>query len=245
MNNHDDFQIALERNWYRIPCSYKSAPKAVKDGSLNDIAFYFTKAFGKNGYSIRWRAKVKNIKTVKRTELFPNIKNDPKCENDYYKIEFFPPEEMSSPIISLRPRRILFIQTTNSRFEAARNINDLFIESPLGEDLWKAFKGEGIEAERQYYVETKEKKYVLDFALFCKNRNIDVECDGDAFHSYPEKAKMDNYRNNELEINGWSVLRFTTDDIKRKLNSALDVIKKTINSFEGLEIGLKRTYKYF
>ena len=81
--------------------------------------------------------------------------------------------------------------------------------------LWETFKAERIEAERQCRVETGSQFFYLDFALFCKERKIDIECDGDEFHSKLADVKRDKKRNNLLESLGWAVLRFTTDDLNR------------------------------
>ena len=57
---------------------------------------------------------------------------------------------------------------------------------PLEDLLWAAFKLEGIEVERQRWKDDMKTHYCLDFAVFCPQRNIDVECDGDRWHSNPD-----------------------------------------------------------
>ncbi len=235
MRDKRDFKIAQEQHWYRIPVKTKQTPKSVIDKSLRHIAFYHTKVFGPNAHSIRWYAEVKNISIVKRKELLPELPNDQNAEHDYYKIHFGELQARKQPIISRRPRRILFIPTTMSHFEHAHEINEVFYESPLEEEFWKALRNEKIEAERQYLFDEDGKRFCLDFALFCKARNIDVECDGDKFHLDEKDVKRDKKRNNILESFGWSVLRFTTDEIQKSLNDAIKQIKKTINQLGGLQ----------
>ena len=58
----------------------------------------------------------KNISVVKRKVLSPNLMDDAKAENEYYKIEFNKLIKLPSPIISRRHRRVLFITTTFKRF---------------------------------------------------------------------------------------------------------------------------------
>jgi len=142
---------------------------------------------------------------------------------------------LPEPIISRRLRRILFISTTFMRFRQAKEINDVFHESPIEETFWDALKAERIEAERQYMVGTSGWFFYLDFALFCRERNIDVECDGDEFHSKIEHVKQDKKRNNLLESQGWAVLRFTTDDIRRNLGDVIALTKATVNQYGGLQ----------
>jgi len=235
MNNKIDFNIACEQHWYRIPVKTKLVPRSVIDGSLKHIAFYHTKQFEQDAYCIRLYSEVKNISIAKRKELLPELTNDPKANDNYYKIEFGELKSRKEPIISYRPRRILFIPTTLWHFQRASEINDIFYESPLEEEFWKVLKSEKIDAERQYLVKTAEHNFLLDFALFCQTRNLDVECNGDRFHLEEQHVKRDKKRNNILESLGWSVLRFTTDDIRKNVGKVIKQIKKTINQLGGIQ----------
>lgn len=129
INNKEDFRIAHEEQWYRIPI--QSAPLIVRDKKLKYIAFYQTKIFGEDAFKIEWYGKVKNISVVKRKELFPNLEYDPKAENEYYKIEFDELQKLPQPIISRLHRRVLFITTTFKQFESAKELNDVFKESAI------------------------------------------------------------------------------------------------------------------
>ena len=142
MNNKRDFRIAQEQRWYRIPVKTKQVPKSVINKSLKHIAFYHTKEFGQDAYRIRWYGEVKNISIVKRKELLPEIQNDPKANDEYYKIGFGELHSRAVPIISRRPRRILFIPTTLWHFQRASEINEVFHESPLEEEFWEALRDE-------------------------------------------------------------------------------------------------------
>ena len=67
--SNNDFEIAKEQNWYRIPV--KKAPPIVRNGGIKYIAFYFPKIFKDEEYSVKYYAEVKNFTIVKRKELFP------------------------------------------------------------------------------------------------------------------------------------------------------------------------------
>lgn len=245
MNNRCDFEIAKEHNWYRIPCTTKMKPKSVVDRTLKYIAFYQTKIFKENAFSIRWYGEVTNISVVKRKLLLPEIQNDPRADNEYYKIEFSPLKELLTPIISNRGRRILFIPTTLWHFQNARNINDLFYESPIEEEFWEALKIAKIGAERQYLINANTQIFYLDFAIFCRERNINIECDGDAFHLSEINVKRDKKRNNILSSLGWSILRFTTEDIRKNLGTTINYVKETVNRYGGIENITDNNYKLF
>nr|NQU91029.1 DUF559 domain-containing protein [Bacteroidota bacterium] len=45
----------------------------------------------------------------------------------------------------------------------------------------------------------------------------------------------DKQRNNILESKGWSVLRFTTNDIVYNLDNSFKIISSTINNYGGLQ----------
>ncbi|KRT66815.1 MAG: hypothetical protein XU11_C0004G0067 [Candidatus Dadabacteria bacterium CSP1-2] len=233
INNKEDFRIAHEERWYRIPV--QSAPLIVRDKKLKYIAFYQTKIFGENAFKIEWYGKVKNISVVKRKVLFPNLMDDPKAENEYYKIEFNKLIKLPSPIISRRHRRVLSITTTFKRFESAKELNDVFKESAIEEKLWEEMKSKGINAERQYMIVKDENMFYLDFAILTKERNIDVECDSDKYHTMIRDVKRDKQRNNILESLGWAVLRYTADDIENNLGKCILLVKETVSRYGGLQ----------
>lgn len=229
MNNGRDLHIANTEHWYRIPV--KSAPKKLKQ--MRCLAFYLTKAFGDQKGTIPYWSEIKDIKIVKRSELLPKEDDHPKAKEEYYKLEIGELKRLSNPIISKRGRRIAFIPTTLNKFRSAKEINDLFHESPLEDKLWDEFKKDGIDAERQYYVAEGKKHYLLDFAIFCKDGGIDTECDGDTWHSQPDRIKKDNERDNLLTSNGWSVLRFSSNQINEGIPYCIDTIKHTAIELGG------------
>jgi len=243
MPNKSDFEIAKTLYWYRIPV--RSAPQIVKNNLIKYIAFYHTKVFEREKFSIRYYTEVNKISIVKRKNLLPDQPFDLKSENDYYKIEFSPLSALPQPIVSLRHRRLLFIPTSEEKLFNAKEINYLFNDSPLEEILWKEFIRKRITAERQLYIPIKNNKYFLDFAVFCKTRNINIECDGDKYHTQKVNVQSDKRRNNLLESYGWAVLRFTTFDIKYEMNSTLNIISNSINKHGGLQdIKNFENYKY-
>ena len=246
INNRQDLSIALNQNWYRIPVQTQITPLSVREKKLKYIAFYQTSKFGKDAFTIKWFAKVTRISIVKRKQLLPEEPRNPKSENDYYKIEFYNCEQLENPVVSSRHRRMLFVNTTYQRLFYSKEFNDLFIESPIEENLWQKFKKEEIEAERQFMLQTKNNFYYLDFALFCKERNLDVECDGDMYHLSVDAVKYDKKRNNDLIKLGWIVLRYHTEQINYNIDNVISEVKETINRYGGLElVSGPQNLKYF
>ena len=241
-----DLTIALNDHWYRIPLKIKRTPLSVRDNKLEYIAFYQTSIFGNDVFKIRWYAKVKNIFVVNRKKLFPDEPKNQKSKENYYKIEFEKCEQLDKPIISKRHRRMLFVNTSYERLINSQEFNDLFIESQIEENLWQKLKSEQIEAERQFMLQTKNKLYYLDFALFCKERNLDVECDGDEYHLSVDAVKYDKKRNNDLEKIGWGVLRYHSDRINQEMKDVIIEVKETINHYGGLQGATNQNkYKFY
>lgn len=224
-----DLLIARDRHWYRIPESTKIIPQCIREGRIKTIAFYQPKSFGKRAFKIEFFAECSGVTVLKRRELLPDEPNHPNAENEYFKIEIGELLPLPNPILSHNPRRILFIPTTRERLFAATEINDVFHESLLEERMWNALRLRNIPAERQYYEEVDDRThYIIDFAIFCNNGKIAVECDGDFYHDAPEKVHRDKERSIALEALGWSVLPFTQDMVEKRLEKSVYLISKNI-----------------
>jgi very-short-patch-repair endonuclease len=236
INNPEDMRLAREAGWYRIPVL--SARKWLRDRwPPRWLAFYQTKIFGPEAYAVNYYAVVRSIRTVSRTDLFPDTpRNHPKANRRYYQLLLEDLQPLAEPIVSHRVRRIVFIPTTFEKFKAAVEINDLWDESPLEDRLWAILKRVRIRAERQYPVEIEDHTYFLDFAIFCSKGNIDVETDGDTWHIGPESALVDRRRNNALASRGWRVLRFNTSEVReRPVEYCVSKVMSTINHLGGLD----------
>jgi len=230
VNNGRDLHIANTEHWYRIPV--KSAPKELD--RMRYIAFYLTSAFGEKKWSINQWAEINEISIAKRSDLLPHEIDHPRSDELYFKLNINELKYLPNSIISNRGRRIVFITTTLSKFKAAKELNDLFHESPLEDKLWYEFKKSKIDAERQYYIAEEKVNYCLDFAIFCKDGNIDAECDGDTWHIQREIAISDNERNNFLASRGWSILRFTGKQINEMMPDCVEQVKYTIDRLGGI-----------
>jgi len=53
--------------------------------------------------------------------------------------------------------------------------------------------------------------------VFCERGKIDIEADGDAWHSGPNQVEADNRRDNDLASDGWTVLRFSSKQIREAM----------------------------
>ena len=171
VNDRRDFAMIRDRNWYRIPVS--SARKWLKKRWPPQwIAFYQTKVFGDEAYSVNYFAQVLDVRIVRRAQLFPNQPPHKRDNHRYYQLVLGPLQKRRLPILSRRWRRIVFIPTTWQKFVTAVEINDLYDDSPLEDRLWAELKRHKIPAERQEFITVENENYFLDFAIYCAKSNI-------------------------------------------------------------------------
>ncbi len=238
MKDRLDFDLARNEHWYRIPVG--NVKKWLRDAWVPEyLAFYQTKVFGPEAYAVHWYARVRRVRRVQRKELFPNQASDPKAENWYFQVFLSDLQRLSSPIVSRRQRRIIFIPTTWEKFLVAQEINDLYHGSPLEDRLWAEFQRLRLVAERQEWVPINdERTYFLDFAIYCGAGKLAVETDGDTWHQTPERAHADYIRDNDLETAGWSLLRFNTGQINEQMAEyVIPTITDKVNQLGGVDEG--------
>ncbi len=226
-----DWKILKEEHWYRIPV--KSAPEIVK--RVKYLAFYQPKIFGDEKWAVNYYARVKGLDKAKRIELLPDEPKHIRASDDYYKFTIEELKKLSHPIPSKRWRRIVFIPTTLGKLGRAKEINDLYHTSSIEEKLYKIMRKSGITAERQLFVREGNTRYCLDFGIFCNKGMIDVECDGEDYHTSRDAQTRDRQRNNELASKGWLVLRFAGKEIHKNARGCVRQIKKAIRNLKGIE----------
>ncbi|HET6400853.1 MAG TPA: endonuclease domain-containing protein [Candidatus Kapabacteria bacterium] len=91
----------------------------------------------------------------------------------------------------------------------------------LSEDyLWRGLRGrrlEGLKFRRQHIIEP----FIVDF--FCSEHRLVVEIDGD-IHDLPEVKNRDVSRQQELERQGYRIIRVRSDDVVANLTGVLTQI---------------------
>jgi very-short-patch-repair endonuclease len=231
-----DMDIARDHHWYRIPVKQVEKLKRRQQWPPKWLAFYQPKVFKEEAYAVNYYAQVIAIQEMARWELFPDEPKNSASDRRYCKLEISPLMRLPQPIVSKRLRRIPFIPTTWGKFIQAQEINDLWDESPLEDLLWDELKQRKIDAERQEHVKVKENHYMLDFAIYCVDGKINVETDGDTFHTEKDQVAQDNVRENALKTEGWRTLRFNTQQVKEQMAKyCVPTILENIQSLGGLE----------
>ena len=163
-----DFEIARDQGWYRVP-----EKKATPGIYFEYIAFYFTAAFGQQKWSVPYYARCLGHELVTRCDLLPGEPDHPRAGERYYKLQIGPLQQREPPIVSQRWRRVAFIHTTWDRFQAAQEINDLFVEGGEFVDrLYHTLREEGFAPERCYPVRESGVEYLL--AVPCRTGVLGV-----------------------------------------------------------------------
>jgi len=227
LKNKRDLDILLNEKWYRIPVKY--APMR----QFKYLAFYQPALFGQQGKRIQYYAQVLNWRVVKRSSLLPSELNHPKADDFYYKIYLGKIKKLPRPIKNIIPRRISFGFTTLERLLKSKNILQLYNVPPIEQIVERGLKKFGIKVFAQYRLKGP-KRYILDFAVFCKKGKIAIECDNKKAHSSPRQRQKDKIKDAFLRQDGWAVIRLTEDEIISDLAACLLKIKKAIHRVGGL-----------
>ena len=236
-----DLLLAEEQGWYRIRSRQMADRLRGGIERFSYLAFYQPQSFGNEKYCIRRYAPIRAVTEAKRLELLPDQPAHPLADQIYYKLDLGPVSVLERPIVSDRPRRILFIPTTFDRLHRCREINELFTGSRIEDLLFEQLRRLDLTPEREWHVICSDparpgrpkRSYFLDFALFCRDREIDIETDGDRWHTGPQASAADNERANLLEANRWHILRFNTAKLEREMDGVLSVIREAVNKYGG------------
>jgi very-short-patch-repair endonuclease len=215
-----DLNILLTKNWYRIPVRHAPTRR------FNYLAFYQPASFGRWGKCIRYYARVLNYQIVSRAKLLPDEPHHPRACNFYLLVRGGKIINLPRPIKNIIPRRISFGFTTLNHLLESKNILQLYNVAPTEQIIGNALRRKGIKAIAQYYVLNGKKRYCLDFAIFCRQRSIAIECDNKKAHSNSNQRKKDRIKNAFLRRRGWIVFRLQEHDIISNLESCIAKIQK-------------------
>ena len=100
--------------------------------------------------------------------------------------------------------------------------------------MWGELRAAEIQAERQYEIRERNANYDLDFAIECSDGTmVNIECNGDTYHSTRAARDRDRRRNTYLTTRGWLVQRFGTDEIRNNIRGCIDQVRTLIDRHGG------------
>ncbi len=228
LKDKHDLNILLTENWYRIPVA--RSPKL----KFNYLAFYQPALFGRQGKRIRYYARVLNHQTVKRSDLLPNESSHPRALDYYFRVRVGRVKKLPRPIRNIRPRRVSFGFTTLNRLLKSKNILQLYGVAPTEQIIENGLRRAGIKAIAQYTISNGQKRYRLDFAVFCQQGSIAIECDNKKAHSSARQREKDKIKNSFLRRRGWMVIRLSEHDIVFDSKGCLARVRKAVRKLGNL-----------
>jgi hypothetical protein len=130
-----DFEIARTLGWYRIPL--RTAPKLV---AVDYLAFYQPATFADRRWRIEFVAEVLGHELVRRMDLLHDEIDHPHAQEDYFRMQLGPLEQLPRAIHAGKWKRITFLYTTGDYLRQARMIKDLVIASDERRVLWHSMR---------------------------------------------------------------------------------------------------------
>jgi len=199
----------------------RSAPKFFPP---DYVAFYMTKPFGSDAFSVRWYAQVRGHELVTRRDLLPDEPEHPRAEQRYYKLQLGKLVELPHPIPSRSLRRITFVLTNGKRLNEAWEINDLFLGPREHDLLWRALKEARLasHAERDYIIREASTVYSVDFAILCREGTLGIVC-GESPGMLPRAVRE-------------KLLHFTAAQIDASPSKCIEAIMTAANQLGGVEL---------
>ncbi len=231
LKNPRDCALLRHDHWYRIPARY--APKKL----FTHLAFYQPAVFGTEGKCIRYYAKVLERRSRLRRDLLPGELGHPRAQEPYVWLRVGNIQTLTPPIKNFLPRRISFGFTTLARLRTAKTVLELYDVAATETFLARALQEMDIPATPQYRIadpRAKTARYILDFAVMCRDGAIAIECDNTRAHSGRGQRKKDRAKDRFLRRRGWRVVRLKEYEIVSNLAGCLATIRKTITSLGGL-----------
>jgi hypothetical protein len=89
----EDLKAARDSGWHRVP-----EKKAPRGAFLEYLAFYFTVAFGEQGWAVHYYARRLGHELVARRDVLPDEPDHPRAEEPYYKLQLGPLQKREPPI---------------------------------------------------------------------------------------------------------------------------------------------------
>lgn len=232
LKNRRDRDLLFREHWYRMP--KLAAPKRA----FRYLAFYQPAAFGREGKRIQYYARVLRSRVRTRRGLLPREPEHPRASESYIQMRVGKIRALPRPIRNVLPRRVSFGFTTLRRLLDTKNILQLYGVAPTEQIVGSALKRQGIPALAQQTVSDGNRRYRLDFAIFCGRGAIAVECDNRKAHAGRRQRVRDRTKDAFLRRHGWTVIRLREEEIVSNLDRCVRRVQRTVTRLGGLRTGV-------
>lgn len=144
VNRKRDLDTVRYDHWYRVP--QRRAPNGIH---AEYVAFFLSRAFGSLNGGIHYYARRTGVELVRRRDLLPEEASHSRADDVYYKLQLGELRRKDPAVTNPTKRAIAFIHTTWDRFEAAREIADLYSDADHFVDrVFHALERSGVRSER-------------------------------------------------------------------------------------------------
>ena len=147
MPNQRDLEIARVLGWYR------SAQKRPKVISVDYLAFIRPCLLAGGTLADRWVAPILGHELTTRAELLHDQPDHPRAEEEYFKLQLGPLEELAQPIPAGSWKRITFFYTTMGRIWQAESLADLPVHDEERTVLWQSLRERALKANEYQAIE--------------------------------------------------------------------------------------------
>ncbi|MEE9463664.1 MAG: hypothetical protein V3V53_17640 [Bacteroidales bacterium] len=134
----EDLQVARVLGWYRIPI--RTAPRIL---NVDYLAFYQPASFTDRKWRVEYLAPVLGHELATRLELLKEENDHPRADEEYFKIQLGPIQQLIHPIIAGEWKRFTFLYTTGEYFRRAKELTELTVRPGERRRLWKALRERG------------------------------------------------------------------------------------------------------
>jgi hypothetical protein len=107
------------------------------------LAFYQPASFQDRKWRVEYLAPVHGHELTTRIDLLQAEKDHPRADEDYFKIQLGPVQQLRFPILAGKWKRFTFLYTTGEYFVKAKNLTDLTVRPGERRQLWKALRERG------------------------------------------------------------------------------------------------------
>jgi hypothetical protein len=168
VNRKRDLDKARYDHWYRVPQG--RAPNGIHS---EYIAFFLSRVFGSLNGGIHYYARRTGVELVQRCDLLPEEKDHSRADRVYYKLQLGELRRKDPPVLNPGKRSISFIYTTWDRFEAAREIKDLYSDADHFVDrVFHALERSGIHPERTWQAERASDDGGAELRIQCQDGTV-------------------------------------------------------------------------
>ncbi len=134
----EDLQVARVLGWYRIPI--RTAPRIL---NVDYLAFYQPASFSDRKWRVEYLAPVLGHELATRIELLREENDHPRADEEYFKIQLGPIQQLVHPIMAGEWKRFTFLYTTGEYFRRAKELTELTVRPGERRRVWKALRERG------------------------------------------------------------------------------------------------------